>query len=242
MARPIVSWSYSALSMSEQCLRKYWAIKIGKVVNDENQYNVQGDDEHQSLQHYASKGIALPARLAAVAPIIDKLNALPGEKYVEQKLCLTQQFVPCKWNDWDNVWVRGAGDYVKVNGTKAYYFDWKSGKKKSVDDTEDQVDLTSALIMAHHPQVETVVSGILFYRHNALNPHVTHRADLTRIWNSYIARVRVLEQAKLTDSWPTNPTPLCGWCPYKACPFNRMDERLAFEAANPGQKWKWKPV
>lgn len=242
MTKPVIAWSYSALSMYEQCPRKFWAVKIGKKVNDENRSNVQGDDEHQSLQHYASKGIGLPSTLAALKPVVDKLNALPGEKYVEQKLCLTAQFVPCSWNDWNNVWVRGAGDYVKVNGERAWYWDWKSGSKKGTDDTEDQAELTSALIMAHYPGVNKVVSGIHFYRHNQINPHVLERNELPRVWNGYISRVHALEQAKLTDNWPTNPTPLCGWCPYEACQFNRQRERLAFELANPGQKWKWRPA
>ena len=226
MARPVIAWSFSALQMFENCPRKYWAVKIGKQVNDENQYNMQGDDEHQSIQHYAAKGIPMPATLAPMKVLIDKLNAIPGEKYVEQKLSLTAEFLPCKWNDWDNVWVRGAGDYIKVRAPNAYYFDWKSGKKKSADDTEDQAELTSALIMAHHPAVNAVTTGILFYRHNHLNPHITRREDLPRIWNGYIARVKALETAKLTDNWPATPNPLCGWCPYMACPHNTVAQRI----------------
>lgn len=241
MARPVIAWSFSALQMFEQCPRKYWAVKVGKKVNDENQYNVQGDDEHQSIQHYAGKGIPLPATLVGLAPLIDIANAKPGERYVEQKLCLTADFKPCKWNDWDNVWVRGAGDYVKVHGEKAFYLDWKSGKKKPGEETEDQAELTSALIMAHFPQVNHVASGIVFYRHNHMNPHAVSRADLPRVWNGFVTRVKAMEQAKLQDAWPTNPTPLCGWCPYLECPFNRMKERLAHEQANPGVKWKWRP-
>jgi len=241
MARPVIAWSFSALQMFEQCPRKFWAVKIGKKVNDENQYNIQGDDEHQSIQHYASKGIPLPASVSALAPLIDKLNAAPGEKYIEHKLCVNEQLLPCRWNDWDTVWVRSAGDYIKVNGAHAWYFDWKSGKKKSADDTEDQAELTSALLMAHFPAVTKVTSGMVFYRHNHMNPHVLHREDLGRVWNGYFTRVEVLKQAKLTDNWPTNPTPLCGWCPYMECPFNKTTERLAFERANPGIKWKWKP-
>lgn len=234
MARPVIAWSFSSLNMFEQCRRKYWAVKIAKRVNDENQYNVQGDDEHQSLQHYAKGASGLPSTLIELKPLIDKINAAPGERYVEQKLCLTQQLVPCKWNDWDTVWVRGAGDYVKVNGPRAWYFDWKSGKKKSVDDTEDQAQLTSALIMAHHPGVQKVTSGIVFYRWNQMNPHVVHRADLGRIWNGYISRVRAMEQAKLTDDWPATPNPLCGWCPYMACPHNTVEARLKREREKNG--------
>lgn len=229
MTKPVIAWSFSALQMFENCPRKYWAVKIGKKVNDENQYNVQGDDEHQSIQHYAGKGILMPPALEPIKLIVDMANAKPGEKYVEQKLSITQQLVPCKWNDWDNVWCRGAGDYIKVNGENAFYLDWKSGKKKSGDDTEDQAELTSALLMAHHPKVNKVVSGIVFYRWNQMNPHVVHRSDLGRIWNGFIGRVKEMETAKLQDYWPATPNPLCGWCPYKACPHNTMDERLERE-------------
>ncbi len=229
MARPAVAWSYSALSSFENCPRKYWATKIAKVVSDINRANTQGDDDHQSIEHFMKSGMPLVTHLKQAQPLFDKIKAAPGEAYVEYSMTLTEQMVPCRWNDWDNAWVRGAGDYVKINGSVATYFDWKSGKPRS--DVEDQVDLTSLLLFRHFPQVQVVRGGMVYYNHGKMTPHTVNRTDESRLWNGFISRVEVLKSAKREDNWPATPNPLCGWCPYMACPHNKVEERLAREAA-----------
>ena len=229
MTRPVIAWSYSALNAFENCPRKYWATKVAKKVSDVNQYNMQGNDDHEAIEHFHKKGLPLPARLSAQLPLHQKLASTPGEKFIEYSMALRADFVPTRWNDWDNVWVRGAGDWININGTLATYFDWKSGKVRK--DIEDQVELTSLLLFAHFPQVETVQGGMFYFNHGKIAPHVVHRRDAPRLWNGFISRVREMEQAKLDDNWPATPNPLCGWCPYKACPHNTMDARLAREAA-----------
>lgn len=231
MARPLIAWSYSALSMFENCPRKYWAVKIAKCVNDSNRANMDGDADHQSIEHYMKSGMSLTPHLREVQPLFDKIKAAPGEAYVEYSMTLDEQMVPCRWNDWDKAWVRGAGDYVKINGDVATYFDWKSGKPRT--DVADQIDLTALLLFRHFPQVQAVRGGMVYYNHGKLTPHSVNRSQESLLWNGFISRVEVLKKAKVEDNWPTNENPLCGWCPYMACPFNKVNERLAREAANP---------
>lgn len=217
MAKPIIAWSYSALNTFENCPRKYWATKIAKKVSDINKWNTKGDSEHDHFHNYLKKGLALPAAIAHYKPMLDKLKAAPGELYSEMQMTLTQDFVPCNFKDWDNAWVRGATDALVVNGDKATYLDWKSGKFRPGD---DQIELSSLLIFKHFPQVQTVKGGLVFYRHNKVHPHVVHRADEPMLWNSFITRVKEMETAKINDEWPATPNPLCGWCPYLECPHN----------------------
>jgi hypothetical protein len=238
MARPVIAWSFSALNTFENCARKYWAVRIGKKVSDVNKANSEGDADHQSLEHYMKTALPLPPHLRNLMPLLDKIRAAPGEQYVEYSMTLDQQMTPCRWNEWDKAWVRGAGDYVKINGTQATYFDWKFGKPSQ--SVEDQVNLTSLLIFRHFPQVQTVRGAMMYFNHAKHAHHSVLRQDESLLWNGFISRVKEMEQAKLEDNWPTNPNPLCGWCPYKECPFNRQDERLATEAK--GLKWKWTPV
>lgn len=237
MSRPIFAWSYSTLTAGENCLRKLWALKIKRVVSDANADNIEGNQDHEALQFHFSKGLALPPKLAALQPLSDKLRAAPGERYVEYGMTLRQDLTPTRFNDWDNAWVRGAGDLIIVNGEKATYFDWKKGKPNQND---DQIELTSLLLFQHFPKVQQVAGGLVFYNHGKVHPHIVKREDAPRLWNSFVSRVKVIEQAKIEDNWPTNPNPLCGWCAYTACPFNKVAERLAVEAT--GVKWKWKPV
>lgn len=232
MTRPIIAWSFSALSTFENCPRKYWAVKVAKLVSDINSDNLEGDADHQAFQHHFSKGLPLPSKLAGLQPLADKLRAAPGEKYIEYAMCLKQDFKPTHFKNWDEAWVRGAGDFIIVNGDKAKYFDWKKGKFRESD---DQIELTALLLFSHFPAVQQVSGGLVFYNAGRVHPHIVNRSDAPRLWNGYISRVRDMEQAKLNDAWPVNPNPLCGWCPYKACPHNTVEERLRREAAKANQ-------
>ena len=234
LPKPIVAWSFSSISMFEQCARKWWAVKIKKI-DDTTNANYRGDQEHQSIEHYMKSGRGLAPVLTGALPLFEKLRMAPGEAYIEYKMTLRSDLTVTHGKDWNGAWVRGAGDYIKVNGPLATYIDWKSGKPKV--DIDDQCDLTSALIFAHFPAVEEVRAGMFFYRFNQLPTRTVYRTELPRIWNNWTQRVRVLEDAIKTDNFPTNPSPLCGWCPYKDCPFNKWDERVAAEAQ--GLKYRW---
>lgn len=231
MARPIINWSYSALNTFENCPRKFWATKIKKVVSDVNNDNLEGDADHRALQFHFSKGLALPEKLRHMQAMSDRIKAAPGEMFTEYSMTLTQDLVPTNFRDWDNAWVRGASDLLKIDGPKCNYFDWKKGKYRESD---DQIELSSLLIFRHFPAVQRVVGGLVFYNHDKIYPHIVERTDESRLWNGWYGRVKVLEQAKLEDNWPATPNPLCAWCPYKACPHNKTDERLAREAAKNG--------
>lgn len=217
MPKPIIAWSYSAITTFENCPRKFWAVKIKKLVSDVNQSNDTGDREHKSFENAGKKGILLPAELQQFQPMIDRVRAMPGEKYFEFQMTLTEQFVPTKWNDWDNAWVRGASDFLNVNAEKAHYLDWKSGKFSPGD---EQIELASLLIFRHFPKVQQVTGGLIFYNKGRIHPHVVHRTDEGLLWNGWISRLRALERAVVSDEWPATPNPLCGWCPYRACPHN----------------------
>lgn len=217
MPKPIIAWSYSAISTFENCPRKFWATKIAKVVSDVNKANDDGDREHKAFENYGKKGIRLPAEMQRFEPMIDKIRAMPGEKYFEYQMTLTEKFIPTRWNDWDNAWVRGASDFLNVNNDTAHYLDWKSGKFNA---TDEQIELASLLIFRHFPNVQRVVGGLIFYNKGKIHPHVVNRVDEGLLWNGWISRLRALERAVVQNEWPATPNPLCGYCPYKACPHN----------------------
>lgn len=220
-------WSFSALTMFENCPRKYWAVKIKKAVSDIAAHNIGGDEEHQSIEHFFKKGLGLPQHMKPLEPVFQRLIAAPGEQYIEYPMCLTEQLQPTKFKDWDYGWVRGAADYVKINGPLATYLDWKSGKPRN--EIEDQINLTALMLFRHFPAVQQVNGGLFYYNYNKIKPHVVHRADESLLWNGFYTRYGAMLRAKREDDFPATPNPLCAWCPYKACPNNTMDARLARE-------------
>ena len=228
MPKPITHWSYSGLTTFENCAWKYYQVKVLKNWDDSNRWNMQGDDEHSSIERYMKMGAGLSPALDGIKPILQMIREAPGHNLVELKMTLDQQLQPCRGNDWNNAWVRANADFMKRNDPLMTYFDWKSGKPR---DSEDQIELTSLLIFQHFPTIEEVRGTLFYYRHNKMEPHVVVRGDSPRLWNGYYSRVKDLENAILNNDWPMNPNPLCGWCPVMNCPNNKVAERIAREKA-----------
>lgn len=227
MPRPIINWSYSALNTYENCAFKFWQVKILKNFSDANQWNQKGDVEHTSIESFMRRTSVLSQALAPLTPLFEKIRDAPGENLVEYKMTIDNQFQPCRGNDWNNAWCRGNADFLKVNGPRVTYFDWKSGKPR---DSEDQIHLTSLLVFAHMPGVREVAGTLFYYRHGKMDPRIVTRAEVPRLWNGYLARVHALEESVRNNYWPTNENPLCGWCPVATCQFNKTEQRLAREA------------
>lgn len=232
MAKPAVAWSHSALDMFENCPRKYWAVKVGKVVSDDNANNLQGDAEHKAIEKSLKSGVPLgkvsfvfdPATgakaevdMSGFNPVLDKLRAAQGEKFYEYQMTLDPNFLPCGWKDWNRAWVRGAADLLVINGPLASYFDWKSGKLRK---SNAQIETTSLLVFRHFPHVQTFKGALVHYRFNQMHTHTVHRSEESALWQDRMARVAKIEKAKATDNWPATPNPLCAWCPYAGCPSN----------------------
>lgn len=229
MARPVFAWSYSTLTLFENCPRKFWAVKIAKVVSDDNKYNRRGDNRHKLVAGYLKGATGLPPVVASLRPLLDKVKHAPGEMYVEYEMTLTNEFVPTRWKDWDNAWVRAAADVLKVHDTRAVYIDWKDGKP---GDPEDQIQLTSLLAFQYFPKVDTFVGSAVYWNHDTVSePTMVTRQQIGTLWASYQARVAKVERAILTDHFPPTPNGLCGYCPYRECQYNTAAQREAREAA-----------
>src|SRR5690348_17760040 len=80
MPRPVLAWSYSAITAYENCPYKFWATKVGKICSDVNQKNKDGADDHEAFEHYVGRGRRLPEHLVKYQPVLDKLKAAPGDK------------------------------------------------------------------------------------------------------------------------------------------------------------------
>lgn len=227
MSRAIIPWSFSALEMFLNCPRKFWAVKIAKLVSDDNQWNLRGDDEHKCFDAYLKGKAALPPSLVKFTPMLDRVKAAPGQLYSEMSLSLNTQFVPCKWNDWDNVYVRGAADVLIVNGERAKMLDWKTGKVKN---DPKQMELVSLLVFQHFKEVQQVDTAYIYIHHNQtvpnpqkpeqLAPYTFTRDQIGVLWQRFLPDVKKLENSKLKDEWPPTPNGLCGFCPYGACQYN----------------------
>lgn len=209
------AWSYTSLTLFEQCPKKYYHLRVAKdVVDKPFDENDWGRRAHKALELHARNGDPLPDGLTQLAATMRRLLSLPGERLIEEKLALTANLEPCGYFD-RSVWYRGVVDYGVVGAKDAVVVDYKTGKKRP---DHDQLSLFAATIFTRYPQLEQVRTAYLWTSTNDLTRKTFTRADAQPIWASFIVRAKRIELALEADKFPAKPSGLCGWCPVQSCP------------------------
>lgn len=216
MAKPF-AWSYSALAAFETCPRQYHEMRIKKAWPDPpGEVQQWGVLCHSHLEARVKSNTPLPSFLAHLEPIIQRVNAAPGEVHAEYKYALDQSFQPVEFFA-RTAWVRAVGDLVKVNGAVAYAQDYKFGKYREGD---DQLKLQAAIMMATHPQLEKTAGVYVWVKAQRTTVRTYTRDQLPEIWGGFLPRVKRMEQAYENQDYPPRPSGLCRqWCHVKSCEF-----------------------
>ena len=181
----MTTWSFSSLKTFTQCPKKYYHLKVAKDVKDApNEASLYGEQAHEAAERYIAEGEELPKQFEFLRPILDSLNAIPGDKYCEVKMGLAESedgYVPCEFFG-QGVWWRGIADLLIINGGTAYSVDYKTGKNTRYADTT-QLDIIAAATFIKFPEVQKIKSALVYVVSNEFIK-VTHTRPLT---NSYIA-------------------------------------------------------
>jgi hypothetical protein len=162
----VPAWSYSSLTLFDQCPKKYYHLRVVKDIKEpESEAIMYGKDVHLAAEEYIRDGKPVPAKYSYIKPMLDKLNAIEGEKHCELKMGIKKvdgRLAPCGFFDKD-VWYRGVADLVIINKAKkeARVVDYKTGKSAKYADPK-QLALMAACIFVHFPEVEVVKGGLLF--------------------------------------------------------------------------------
>ena len=221
------AWSYSALQLFETCPRKFQALRITKEVKEpENESLRWGNWLHKQFEQYirAEGKFVIPKEIERYRKLLDTVLAQPGEKYAEYEVCLSPQLKMLSWYD-KNAWSRGKLDVLIIDGDKATVLDWKTGKPKS-DDT--QAKLFALYVFTLFPHVEEVKAGFIWVGEGVTNPvdlRTYSRRDQTDLWNEFLPRIKIYEEAHTTNQWPVRPSGLCKkYCPVTSCPHNGANQ------------------
>jgi hypothetical protein len=137
-----------------------------------------------------------------------------GEKYGEMKMCLNNAFEPVDWFAKD-AWVRAIIDLLIVKGDTAILVDWKTGKKR-IDFT--QLRLSAAVLARLMPEIKNFKLVFVWLRESSVSSETITLADIKSVWMEILPRVKEIEIAKQTTSFPATESPLCRWCPVTQCP------------------------
>ena len=214
-----IKWSFSGLKDFINCPKQYYEVKVAQnFVKKVTEKMLYGTEVHKALEDYAREGKELPIFYTRYKPLIDTLLTIPGERYLEYKMALTEDKKPCDF-DAPDYWVRGIVDFMVLDGETAYIVDYKTGSNRYPD--MKQLKLMSLMTFAHFPQVKHVKAGLLFVAHDNFMPEEYTIEQSEQMWGVFAPDIARLKHSFESDSWPPNPTPLCRWCPVVSCEFHK---------------------
>jgi CRISPR/Cas system-associated exonuclease Cas4 (RecB family) len=213
-----VAWSFSRIKSYEDCPRKYWHESVGKTIpfveTEEMSY---GKDWHKAAELYIKRGQKLPLSMLHWEPVLAKFKDAPGEKVVEQQICLNAQWQQVEWYAKD-AWLRVKSDLTIINGASAVQIDYKTGKPK---DDFTQLRLNSAVTFHLVPELQEITHGFLWTKNNMFTSEKMKLADVSAFWATMLPRVARYQQAHDQQNFPPKQGYLCGkYCKVKSCQFN----------------------
>jgi RecB family exonuclease len=216
-----IKWSYSSLKTYLNCPKQYYEVKVAKsYIQKDSHHTIYGKEVHKALEDYVKDGTPLPKNYEFIKPVLNSLMDIPGTRYAEQEMALTQDLVPCAFDGGD-YWVRGIVDLLIVDDETAYIVDYKTGNARYAD--PKQLKLMALMTFAHHPTVQHIKAGLLFVSRNTFIPEEYKREEIPKYWQAFRGDLDRLKISFDVGMWPTNPSGLCGFCPVSTCKFYRGD-------------------
>ena len=217
-----IAWSYSSLKTFQQCPRKYYHTKVIKDVKEpDTQATLYGKAVHTVAEEAIRDGKEVPAKYDYMKPVLEQLNAIPGEKLCEVQLGMTKDLKSCSFTA-KNVWWRGIADLVIINEEKqlAHSVDYKTSKSARYADVK-QLDLVAAGLFAKFPTIQRVKSALIFVVSKEFVKAEHYREMIPKYMEKPAQDVARIEAALENGVWNPIQGPLCKFCHVKTCEYNR---------------------
>ena len=215
-------WSYSGIKLFEQCPKKYYHLRVAKDCKEpESEAMLYGTRFHEAAEFYVKEDRPLPEAFKFAKGALDSLKKIPGDKYCEYEMGLTENLDPCGFRD-PKVWFRGIADLLIIDTAKgeARVLDYKTGKSAKYADT-GQLELMALAVFKHFPDVKRVKAGLLFVIANAF-PKANYTIEQAPVmWQRWLRDHDRLKGAYRTNTWNPRPSGLCRkHCVVLSCPHN----------------------
>lgn len=188
------SWSYSKLKNYRTCPKRHYEIDLAKNYTEEAKPGGpldEGNRAHDALAKACRGDAPLPIEFSHYQHWVDRVRAGPGTLLVEQKYAITRDFKATTYFARD-VWYRGIGDIIRLDGPVALALDWKTGK--ILEDSE-QLMLMAQCLFSHFPQIKRVRSEFVWLKEDCTTPEVFSRQEVASYWATLLPEVNTYEQA-----------------------------------------------
>jgi hypothetical protein len=222
----MTAWSYSSITLFEQCPKKYYHLRIAKDIKEpESEAMNYGKDLHLAAEEYIRDGKPLPEKYIYIKDLLDKLNLIKGEKLCENKLAvkLTSdgRLTPCDFFD-KQVWYRGIADLIILDreNQEARIIDYKTGKSAKYADTK-QLKLLAACVFTHYPEIKVIKAGLLFVVSKEFIKEEYSVHHRLAYFEQFKPLVNQLDACIENGVWNPKRNFTCSkWCPVKSCAHN----------------------
>lgn len=219
------SWSYSSISLFDQCPKKYYHLRVAHDVKEpESEAMRYGTDVHLAAENYIRDGTPMPAKYAYMIPMLETLKGIEGEKLCEYEMgvkFVDGKIIPCKFHDPDRYW-RGIADLLILNREKgeARLVDYKTGKSAQYADTK-QLRLLAGATFAHFPEIKLVRAGLLFVVAQDFVKEDYDQATPDSYFEPFHPIVQQLQTCHESGVWNPKRNFTCRkWCPVLECSHN----------------------
>lgn len=214
------TWSYSSLSLFQQCPKKYYHLRVAKDIKEpETEHLIYGKLVHEAAEFYIKNNTPIPPQFDFIQPQLDRLKKLGDTHLCEYKMGLTSNLEPCDFFD-PEVWWRGVADLIVLNGDTAYLVDYKTGKSSRYADTK-QLEILSLAMFKHFPNLKKIRAGLLFV---VANDFVKADYDTSApevYWVKWLNETKQLETAYESGTWNAKPNFSCrNFCAVTDCVHN----------------------
>jgi RecB family exonuclease len=222
--KQFTSWSFSRYGDYRRCPLAAKLKHLDKVQEPKSAALQNGADVHTGAEQYI-KGVLtrMPASLnnfKSVFLALRKQYLKPSaltSLIVESMWAFTHRWEPCRWDDWDNCWLRIKVD-VAINRKKdgiIDIIDWKTGKfrpNETAVEYLEQLELYAVGALTLFSDAEQV-SPQLMYLDAQLSypdpPQVYTQADLIKLQRAWEKRVKPM---MLDTRFTPRPNDKCVWC------------------------------
>jgi len=230
MAHSLYPWSWSKLNSYLTCPRQYYEIQVAKnFKQDENvEYLFWGIAVHKAFEDNLMEGKPFEERFKSLEPLANKLNALPGDHYGEQKLAVDIELRPVEY-DSPNAWVRAIVDRLVIYNVVGMNFDYKTGKRKT---DSRQLELSSGIAFSWFERIQKMHTAYLWTQGGKPTSRTFLRDGMQPSWDRFRSDIDTMEWSYAHNAWPANPSGLCGpnkagtyaGCIVLSCPHNRRKD------------------
>lgn len=221
----VLPWSYSSLTLFDQCPKKYCHLKILRDVEEpESEAIIYGKEVHLAAEEYIRDGKPIPEKYGYVVPMLEKLNKIKGDKYCEYKMGVKKNPMGYSITNFSDphAWYRGIADLLIVDkeGREARVIDYKTGKSAQYADTK-QLKLLAAATFVHFPYVKKIKAGLLFVVAKDFITEEYQVENVKEYFEPFVPIVEQLQVAVESDTWNPKRNFTCkNWCPVLSCAHN----------------------